>query len=64
VNFHICVVDVVFDAVNANDDVDEGSKVKFHALADLSVDAITQVQNEASRICSIDHGAQACKNDR
>ncbi len=45
VHFPICVVDGVFEAV----DGDEGSKVKFHALANLSADAIAQVQYEAKR---------------
>jgi hypothetical protein len=51
VHFHLCVVDGVFEAVDAHDgdDGDDCSKVKFYALADLSVDAITQVQNEAKR---------------
>jgi hypothetical protein len=48
VHFHLCVVDGVFEEV-AGDDGDVGSKVKFHALAHLSVDAIAQVQNEAKR---------------
>jgi hypothetical protein len=51
VHFHLCVVDGVFEAVDAHDgdDGDVGSKVKFHALAHLSSDAIAQVQNEAKR---------------
>ena len=45
---HIYMVDGVFEAVDAHDG-DEGSKVTFHALANLSADAIAQVQNEAKR---------------
>ncbi len=45
VHFHICVVDGVFEPVDGED----GSQVKFHALAHLSADAIAQVQNEANR---------------
>lgn len=44
VHFHICVVDGVFEAIG-----EDGSEVKFHALANLSADAIAQVQNEAKR---------------
>jgi DNA-directed RNA polymerase subunit RPC12/RpoP len=44
VHFHICVVDGVFEAIG-----EDGSEVTFHALANLSADAIAQVQNEAKR---------------
>lgn len=47
-HFHIYVVDGVFEAVDG-DDGDKSGKVKFHALANLSADAILQVQNEAKR---------------
>ncbi len=48
VHFHICVVDGVFEMVDGEDG-DESGKVKFHALAHLSADAIAQVQNDAKR---------------
>jgi hypothetical protein len=53
VHFHICVVDGVFEAIG-EDGVfeaigEDGNEVKFHALANLSADAIAQVQNEAKR---------------
>jgi hypothetical protein len=38
----------VFEAVGAHDG-DDGSEVKFYALAHLGADAIAQVQNEAKR---------------
>ena len=48
VHFHLCVVDGVCEEVVGDDDADD-SKVKFHALAYLSAEAIVQVQNEAKR---------------
>jgi hypothetical protein len=48
VHFHICVVDGVFEEV-AGDDGDKGNPVKFHALTNLSADAIAHVQNEVKR---------------
>lgn len=48
VHFHIYVVDGVFEAEDAHGD-DEGGKVKFHAPANLSAEAIAQVQNEAKQ---------------
>jgi hypothetical protein len=48
VHFHICVVDGVFEALDG-DDGDKSCEVTFHALANLSADAIAQVQNEAKR---------------
>ena len=44
VRFHICVVDGVFEAIG-----EAGSEVKFYALANLTADAIAQVQDEAKR---------------
>jgi hypothetical protein len=38
------VVDGVFEAIG-----EDGSEVKFHALANLSADAFAQVQNEAKQ---------------
>jgi hypothetical protein len=49
VHFHIYVVDGVFEVVGDANDGNEGSKVKFHALANLSADAIAQVQNAGKR---------------
>lgn len=48
-HFHICVVYGVFEVVGDANDGNEGSEVKFHALANLSADAIAQVQNETKR---------------